>query len=325
MGSARATGSAMREVTTRIVPPRERFDYWRAQHEAVDLSLTDRTIDTGDYDAHALIGLSPDGIQFGSSVSANTRARFGRNSADRFMLAMTIEGSIGLQYDHDGAAIMSPGSGLAMIDCRRPIVATTHGRHRQVYLTLPRRLVVAAVGGGNPIRTGESMLGLDGGVVPFLTSHLRKLDDHGRDLSAADGERALQVACDLALHCITTSSEMPCDGRLPAARALYAAAGQYLQRHLGDAELTATGIAAALGCSRAHLYRVFALHEATIGDTLRDVRLGRARQLLESRPDRAIEQIAFAVGYKSPAAFSRAFRGRFGLSPRDWQRGIPKR
>lgn len=308
----------MREVSTANVRPRERFDYWRSEHGSVELSLTDRGLDPREYEAQAVIGLSSDGIQFGSSVSANTTARYGRDAADRYLISLVLEGSLGLQYDHDGAMLMSPESGLVMTDCRRPVVATTHSRHRQVYLTIPRRLVVAATG-GDPLAGNGSVMALDGGVAPFLASHLAQMDKRALDLSAADGDRTLQVACDLALHCLVGAGETRTDGCPPAARALHSAARQYIQRHLGDPDLTATGIAAALGCSRAHLYRVFALHEAAVGDTLRDARLGRARQLLESRPDRAVEQIAFAVGYKSPAAFSRAFRGRFGLSPNDWR------
>ena len=55
MGSGRAAGPVMREVSTRTAPPRERFDYWRSEHGSVDLSLTDRTLDIGGYDARALI------------------------------------------------------------------------------------------------------------------------------------------------------------------------------------------------------------------------------------------------------------------------------
>ncbi len=316
-GALQPSGAAMRRIDTDEAPPRERFDYWRARHPAVDLSLVDRNIDPCVYDARALIGIGADKVQFGSATSANTRARFGRKSADRFMVAMTLEGGLGLQYDNDGAMLMTPGSGLAMIDCHRGLQATTRGRHVQAYLSLPRHVVVAAAG-GNPIAGDETVRALKGGMAPFLASHLRLLHDRGRHLSPRDMQEALRVAGDLALHCIgeaAGASRKEC----PATRALYTAARHYLQRHLGDADLTASSLAAALGCSRAHLYRVFAAHGTTIADVLRDARLRRAGELIEALPARAIEQVAFAVGYKSPAAFSRAFRGRYGLSPRDWR------
>lgn len=52
---------------------------------------------------------------------------------------------------------------------------------------------------------------------------------------------------------------------------------------------------------------------------LADWRLQKALALLE-RPQASIKQVAGACGYQSPAAFSRAFSGRFGQSPSDYQR-----
>ena len=36
---------------------------------------------------------------------------------------------------------------------------------------------------------------------------------------------------------------------------------------------------------------------------------------------RAVSQIAFANGFEDAAHFSRAFKGRFGRTPRDWRIG----
>ncbi|SHM96682.1 helix-turn-helix domain-containing protein [Actinacidiphila paucisporea] len=51
---------------------------------------------------------------------------------------------------------------------------------------------------------------------------------------------------------------------------------------------------------------------------LRDVRMRHARELLTGT-DRPVERIAFAVGYGSAAAFSRAFSAHHGSSPQAWR------
>ena len=51
---------------------------------------------------------------------------------------------------------------------------------------------------------------------------------------------------------------------------------------------------------------------------LRDVRMGEARQLL-SDPRFSVETIASRCGYRSIAAFSRAFTSEHGLSPQSWR------
>jgi AraC family transcriptional activator of tynA and feaB len=96
--------------------------------------------------------------------------------------------------------------------------------------------------------------------------------------------------------------------------AYYAAACRYIQIHLGESDLTAASIAHALGCSRAHLYRVFAQHEQGIGEVVRAGRLERAA-LLASPAALPVEQVAAACGFASPSAFTRSFHDWSGLTP----------
>jgi AraC-like DNA-binding protein len=53
---------------------------------------------------------------------------------------------------------------------------------------------------------------------------------------------------------------------------------------------------------------------------LREMRMLAARQLL-GEPERPVTQVAFAVGYHSTAAFSRAFSAHHGVGPQAWRAG----
>jgi AraC-like DNA-binding protein len=53
-------------------------------------------------------------------------------------------------------------------------------------------------------------------------------------------------------------------------------------------------------------------------EVLRDVRMQVARKLLRD-PARTVTQVAFAVGYGSTAAFSRAFSAYEGVGPQEWR------
>ena len=55
-------------------------------------------------------------------------------------------------------------------------------------------------------------------------------------------------------------------------------------------------------------------------EMLRDIRMHVARRLLDD-PARPVAQIAFAVGYGSTAAFSRAFSAHHGVGPQAWRAG----
>jgi AraC-like DNA-binding protein len=84
---------------------------------------------------------------------------------------------------------------------------------------------------------------------------------------------------------------------------------------------TLEGLAGLAHLSRSSLGERF---RATLGlsplQFVREARMRVARELL-SDPDRSVTQVAFAVGYGSVAAFSRAFTSVHGMTPRCWRAG----
>ena len=87
-----------------------------------------------------------------------------------------------------------------------------------------------------------------------------------------------------------------------------------------DAPLTVDTLADVAGFSPFYFHRIFAayLHETT-SDYVRRIRLEwAARRLILSRDP--VTQIALAAGYETPAAFGRAFKKRFQVSPRTFRR-----
>jgi transcriptional regulator GlxA family with amidase domain len=85
--------------------------------------------------------------------------------------------------------------------------------------------------------------------------------------------------------------------------------------------LSGTALAAAVGVSRRQLERLFADHLSTTPQRhYLAIRLDRARSLLRQTTLAAAE-IAVAVGFVSTSHFARAYRRRFGRSPRADRRG----
>ena len=88
-----------------------------------------------------------------------------------------------------------------------------------------------------------------------------------------------------------------------------------LEAHLSDSTFSVERLADELGMSRRQAYRrMKAVTGETPAELLRRLRLERAWQLLEAHPG-TIAEVAYAVGFKSPAHFSTAFREHFGVSP----------
>jgi len=88
---------------------------------------------------------------------------------------------------------------------------------------------------------------------------------------------------------------------------------------LDDAEFSVEDLARKLGMSRSVLYRRASEYfNASPAELIREVRLKHAAELL-SESDEQVSAIAYATGFRSVSAFSRAFSRFTGATPREWR------
>lgn len=95
---------------------------------------------------------------------------------------------------------------------------------------------------------------------------------------------------------------------------------EYIDAHLGNTELGPDEIADGAHVSRASLYRILAA-EGGIRAILLKRRLDEALRLLlaDNRGEHSLRDIARRCGFGGTSQFSRAFRARFGLPPRQYR------
>jgi AraC family transcriptional regulator len=93
---------------------------------------------------------------------------------------------------------------------------------------------------------------------------------------------------------------------------------RYIREHIHE-PLDRETLAAVAGFSIPHFHRVFTAHVGeSAASYVRRLRLERAgRKLRMGAVD--ITEVALAAGYESHAAFSKAFKQQFGLSPREFR------
>lgn len=101
-----------------------------------------------------------------------------------------------------------------------------------------------------------------------------------------------------------------------------------IERAAGEASLSVNALARRLGVTRSALYSAFASYNGVLA-YIRERRLQRCYEMINggAHAGETLGAIAFSCGFRSEAHFSRAFRERFGMPPRELrsvarQRGV---
>lgn len=90
-------------------------------------------------------------------------------------------------------------------------------------------------------------------------------------------------------------------------------ARRFVDRHLGDRDLSLALVAEVLHASPRHLQRAYASEGTSFSADLLDCRMSRARDLLER--GESARRVSVNVGYGSGSALAKAFRRKFDIPP----------
>jgi AraC-like DNA-binding protein len=160
------------------------------------------------------------------------------------------------------------------------------------------------------------------GPGAVLSSFLRSL---WSQIEGASGDNDwTEAASSVALDLIALAYRPSRDGR-------GSSSGQYqwmqrarsvIEERLCDPDLGVAGIAEALGVSPRYLQMLFAQAGATPSAYIMDRRLRLAAERLRREDAGCVTEVAMAVGFNDLTHFGRAFRRRFGVTPRDYRDGM---
>jgi AraC-like DNA-binding protein len=101
----------------------------------------------------------------------------------------------------------------------------------------------------------------------------------------------------------------------------------HIDANLARSDLSAEELARHMGCSRRYLHRAFEGDGMTLERFIWNRRLERSREALMARDRgaRSISEIAFACGFNSSAHFSRAFKNKYDITPRELRERMAER
>jgi AraC-like DNA-binding protein len=232
------------------------------------------------------------------------------------MLSLTLMPSPDVQHQFGGArqsAVVRPGQ-ILVKDFTQAATAWWLKSSRSLNLHLPRLTVEAAVGDKVKYLHG-TVLSFEG-LAPMLETQLLALGNIAPRLKSPMRAAALDATVDLAVSVLRCELGAHLEDEANYA-GLFAAAQVFIKRHLASHRLSPALIARQLGCSRAHLYRVFSWRGETVAHYVRELRLRHARDLLarDTRANTRIADLAYRCGFNDPAHFTHLFRQRFGVTP----------
>lgn len=96
---------------------------------------------------------------------------------------------------------------------------------------------------------------------------------------------------------------------------------RYIEVHLSDSQLSTAMVAKGCGISQRYLSFLLRLNGTSFSELVWQQRLEKARTWLSATDPRdiSISEIAYGVGFKSPAHFSRMFKRVFKVNPREFR------
>lgn len=190
-------------------------------------------------------------------------------------------------------------------------------RERLVKRTLiVPRAALSEVGGRSWDMAGIS-LDEKSPAVRLLRGYLDLLAATVDGMGPAEVSAARNAALELFVGAVRPNVD-PC-ASVTATPALRAQIEGWVNRNLFDGDITPAAIAAAHGVSVRTVHRVFSSDGESLSAYVRTRRLARACQELTGQRSVPISAIGRRLGFTDSSHFTRAFKARYGVSPREYR------
>ncbi|MFJ2398114.1 helix-turn-helix domain-containing protein [Streptomyces sp. NPDC087843] len=269
--------------------------------------------------AYEVDGLAVGDIAATAQSMTRTQRLVDDADAHYLLLAMQVQGVGGItQGDH--RTRLDPGD-CVVLESRRGFELDFTGSFNLWVFAFPQRLVRLSEQEQRRLAARR----VDGrtGLAGVSRRALLDLAGNADELSRSQSAGALELANDLLVALL---SEPLAESRQLAGslqRTLPLRIKDHIDRNLADPGLDPAQVAAAFGISTRYLHKLFEPERETVAHYIRDLRLERVRlRLLDARfADRPISALAFDAGFGDLSGFNRAFKAKYGVSPRELRQG----
>lgn len=308
--------TAVQKFATDAIAPPERLAFW---NELVDRVYSGTYVKSasGDFSGEMWTWQVGDLAMIRPRSTASFVGRDPRVTAEeRLILHLQCRGS---SLHRQGGTETTLGAGDFVIGSQHEAYAIDLAAHELLVVEFPRAPLAERFPGiDDALR--QRMSGETPGARVFHDFLLSLWRQSQQGFSDPDWQEGVsQVFYDLVALAIRGATR-PDTAAPTADSALRRRVLGIVEAQLVDPGLRTLGLAAACGASVRTIQNLFAGMGTTPSAYILERRLLRASERLAAAPEASITEVAFELGFNDSAYFARAFRQRFGVSPREWRR-----
>jgi AraC-like DNA-binding protein len=216
----------------------------------------------------------------------------------------------------DKEKVSVPGMAV-LFDSTKPYHLTCRDHCQSIYIEIPRPMLVERCSNdkiSKPISLNFSD-GLGWALVTFCKLIAADSDSLDKEIAAKIASELIDL---LGLYIDVESRHKSSHKNLSKNFRLQSVKS-YIDSRLDDPDLSPANIAKANGISLRYLHYLFKSSGTSVSEWVREQRLIKCHQKLvsEKYEDDSITNIAFSMGFNSSSHFSRLFKEKFGMAPRN--------
>ncbi len=314
----------MVEVNRRIVSERDQTDVWRGMIQSFfgnsNILFREQDGFSGNVMDCRFGNLDFSRIASSSEFTERTSCHVRKDGRDGFVLVNVHKGVVRLKQRGRDREI--PTGAFALFDLNSPWTWEHAQATEIINITVPAFMLRSR------LRTIDQLVCVpsDGktGLWGVTSDLMRSLSEQ---LSSIPSPTAYSYSSHLveliALAFEAGDTESLESDIAPVRTALWRRCIGFMRANLADQKLDPEKISESVGISVRYLHRIFQDESDTVCASLRDLRLEAAHSALANPANGRlpISEIALRTGFKSPAHFAAAFKGKYGISATEWRRG----
>lgn len=311
-----------RTLSTDTLRAEDRFAYWREIICDVFVQLDAEPVDGPGFEGRVtttqLGAVEISTVAAGGQHVVRSPRQIAKTGSEEFLVSLQVKG-IG-EATQDGRRAPLRCGDFVLYDSTRPYELHFDAPFTQIVTQIPRARLDERCPGVDRLtgvrQSGDSALGrVVRGYLGSLVQGASRLEEESAHRL---GETTIDVLAAAFAGALGKQEQLP----VTAIRTLHLRrVKSYVESHLDDPALTPSAIAAATHISVRYLHDLFGAEEMTLTRWIWSQRLERCRQDLVDprRLHRSVTDVAFSRGFRDAAHFSRCFKARYGVAPREYR------